>query len=311
VDADPRHYTQVGEQINFKPKSLLGVPMRTKSKVTGVLEAVNKHNGPFLPADSRLLSIIASQAAVAIQNARLVQAIQSAYDELKQVDKLKSDFMAVASHELRTPLGIILGYASFLKEEAQGELSGHAEQVINSALRLRLLVEDMTNMNLMQVGSVELEMKPTPIQRLLQIACDEIRKMAEAKEHQLVQNLPPQPLRVQADQDKLVLAFVNLLNNAVRFTPPRGTISVNAFSQRDEVVVEIRDTGAGIPQSELDKIFKEFYQIEDHMTRHEGGLGLGLSIAQGLIKLHEGRIWAESPGANQGTTFKVILPKAD
>jgi signal transduction histidine kinase len=274
-----------------------------------VLEAVNKHNGPFLPADSRLLSIIASQAAVAIQNARLMQAIQSAYDELKQVDKLKSDFMAVASHELRTPLGIILGYASFLKEEAQGELSGHAEQVLNSALRLRLLVEDMTNMNLMQVGSVELEMKPTPIQRLLQLAYDEIRKTAEAKEHRLVQNLPPQPLSVQADQEKLVLAFVNLLSNAVRFTPPRGTISVSAFSQRGEVIVEIRDTGVGIPQSELDKIFKEFYQIEDHMTRHKGGMGLGLSIARGLVKLHEGRIWAESPGVNQGTTFKVILPQ--
>lgn len=310
VEEDPRHYTLVSEQLNFRPKTLLAVPMRIKTRVTGVMEALNKRSGPFAPADSRLLSIIASLAAVAIQNARLHQALQKAYDELQQVDKLKSDFLSIASHELRTPLGIILGYATFLKEEAQGELSEHAEQVLNSALRLRLLVEDLTNMNLMQVGSIKLNLQPMPIQRAIQTACDEVAKMAEARGHTLIRNLPTQPLWVNADQEKLVQVFVNLLNNAIRFTPKQGTITVSASQARNEVLAEVKDTGIGIPPSELDKIFKEFYQISDPMTRREGGLGLGLSIAQGLVRLHNGRIWAESQGFNQGATFKVVLPLA-
>jgi K+-sensing histidine kinase KdpD len=222
VEEDPRHYAAVGELVNFQPKTLLGVPMRIKTRVTGVMEALNKRQGPFIPADARLLSIIASQAAVAIQNARLIQALQKAYDELQQTDKIKSDFMAIASHELRTPLGIILGYASFLKEEAQGDLSEHAERVVDSALRLRQLVEDMTNMNLLQVGSTRQELRPAPIQRLIQLACDEIARTAEAKGQRLMQRLPAQPLLVNADQDKLVQVFVNLLSNAVRFTPNGG-----------------------------------------------------------------------------------------
>jgi len=308
VTDDPRHYAQVGEQINFQSQSLLGVPMRIKTRVTGVLEALNKRSGSFTSADSRLLSIIASQAAVAIQNARLVQAIQKAYDELKQVDKLKTDFISIASHELRTPLGIILGYATLLKEDAQGELSEHAETVVNSALKLRGLVEDMTNMNLMQIGTVKVDLKPIPIQRIIQLACDEIIKTAEAKGHKLVRDLPIQPLLVNGDQEKLTQVFVNLLSNAVRFTPNQGVITVRAGLVRNEIAVEVRDNGIGIPANELEKIFKGFYQIESHLTRREGGLGLGLSIAQGLVKLHNGRMWAESKGLGQGSTFKVMLP---
>jgi len=124
-----------------------------------------------------------------------------------------------------------------------------------------------------------------------------------------VRDLPDQPLMVQGDQEKLTLVLANLLNNAVRFTPQKGTITVSASSQHHEILIEVKDTGIGIAPGELGKIFKEFYQIEDHMTRREGGLGLGLSIAQGLVKLHQGRLWAESNGIGKGATFKVCCPK--
>lgn len=308
VASEPRHYNQVAQQVNFHPQSLLGVPMRIKTRVTGVLEALNKRSGAFSPTDSRLLSILASQAAVAIHNARLMQAIQKAYNELKQVDKLKSDFMSIASHELRTPLGIILGYATLLKENAQGELSEHAETVLNSAIRLRALVEDMTNMNLLQVGTSRLELKPIPIQRVLQVSCDEIARTAEARGHKLVREFPVRPLMVNGEMENLTQVFVNLLSNAVRFTPDQGVITVRLIPGKKEVTAEVADTGIGIAASELDKIFTEFYQIEDHLVRREGGLGLGLSIAQGVVKQHNGRIWAESKGLGKGATFKVVLP---
>jgi signal transduction histidine kinase len=308
VDKDPRHYSQVGAQIQFHPRSLLGVPMRIQDRVTGVLEALNKRDGDFSDEDVNILSIIASQAAVAIHNARLVQALQRAYDELSRVDKLKTDFMSIASHELRTPLGVILGYAAFLKEEAQGELSGHAERVLNSAIRLRALVEDMTNMNLLQMGTAKLDLKLVSIQPILQTIFDEVAPTAEAKGQRLTMQLPPQSLIVRADAEKLGLVLTNLLNNAVRFTPEKGEIHVTAKAKRGEVWISVKDSGAGIPHNEMDNIFHEFYQLEDHMIRRHGGLGLGLAIARGLIELQEGRIWAESDGIGKGAAFTVALP---
>jgi signal transduction histidine kinase len=307
---DPRHYSQVGEQINFQTRSLLGVPMRIRSRVTGVLEALNKRSGDFTEADASLLSIIASQAAVAIQNARLIQALQTAYDELSRLDKLKSDFIAIASHELRTPLGVILGYASFLKDESQGEVSEHAEKVLNSAIRMRELVEAMTNLNLVQVGATQLNLRPESLKQIVLAACKEIQLTAEAKNQKLLVNLPETTLIVEADPEKLGLAIINLLNNAVRFTQPEGEIIVTVRPMHREAWVEVRDNGIGVPPEELENIFKEFYQVEDHMTRRVGGLGLGLSIARGIVKLHDGRIWAESQGVGQGAVFKIALPSA-
>jgi signal transduction histidine kinase len=308
VDQDPRHYTQVGEQVKFHPRSLLGVPMRIQERVTGVLEALNKRSGDFNQNDVNILSVIASQAAVAINNARLLHSLQDAYNELSRVDKLKTDFMSIASHELRTPLGVILGYASFLKEEAQGELSEHAERVLNSALRLRTLVEDMTNMNFLQTGVTKLNLQPTPIQQIVHTIYYEIESTAQAKNQKLALSLPKDAIIVRADAEKLGLVFLNLLNNAVRFTPDGGEIMVTTTSERGEVWTRVKDNGVGISKNELENIFREFYQVEDHMTRRYGGMGLGLAIARGLIELHGGRIWAESDGPGQGATFIVVLP---
>jgi len=309
AEHDPRHYAQVGAQIAFRTRNLLGVPMRIQDRATGVLEALNKRTGEFNQVDVNILSVIASQAAVAIHNARLVQALQKAYDELSRVDRLKTDFMAIASHELRTPLGVILGYASFLKEESQGELSEHAERVLNSALRLRSLVEDMTNMNLLQMGSAKLSLQIVPIQKVIQAAYREIAETASAKEQKLTITVPETPLSVRIDPERLELVFVNLLNNAVRFTPDKGRIDIKVTAQRGEVWAEVSDNGRGIPVHELENIFREFYQVEDHMTRRYGGLGLGLAIARELIELQGGRIWAESEGVGRGASFKVVLPE--
>lgn len=307
VDHDPRHYAMVDQRIKFQTRSLLGVPMCIRKRATGVLEALNKRKGEFSQSDARLLEIIASQAAVAIHNARLVQALQNAYDELSRIDKIKSDFISIASHELRTPLGVILGYASFLKEESQGQLSEHASQVMNSALQMRSLIQAMTNMNLLQLGSLELDMQDIPIRQVLELAYVEALAAAEAKDQRIELNFPHETLYVHADGGKLLQAFLNILNNAIRFTGEKGLIQINLSASSDEVLVEIKDTGIGIPPGELENIFKEFYQVEDAMTRRYGGMGLGLAIARGLIVLQNGRVWAESRGIGQGASFKVAL----
>lgn len=305
---DPRHYRQVGEQVNLEVRSLLGVPMRVRDRVIGVVESINKQSGEWTVDDRNHLMLLASQAAVAVENARLVEALRKANEELAKLDRLKNDFIAIASHELRTPLGVILGYASFLKDEAQGSMSDHASAVLNSALHLRNLIEDMTNLRYLQVSEGELTMEPLPIAEIMQAAAQDTASMAEAKSHLLRVQLPEPPVAISADRSRLTMAVTNLLNNAVKFTPAGGEIAVWTEQHGDEVWLRVRDTGVGIPAEHIDRIFNQFHQVEDHMTRRHGGMGLGLSIARALVEAHRGRVWAESPGPDMGSTFSIALP---
>jgi len=310
VANDPRHFKKVGEKTQFETRSLLGVPMRRRGQTTGVLEALNKRAGDFTEGDAQVLAVVASQAAVAIHNAQLVQALQRAHAELTRVDKIKSNFMALATHELRTPLAIITSYAEFLQQDAQGAASGHAARVLEAALRQRAIIESMTNMNLLQLGTVDLKFASIHLQPILRVAWETERATAEAKQIRLEWSLPVEAVRVKGDAEHLPAVFQNLLNNSIRFTPSGGIIQVSLASTPKEATVAIRDNGVGIPAGELTNIFKDYYQVEDHMTRRHGGLGLGLAIARGIVALHGGSIWAESAGPNQGATLKVSLPRA-
>jgi signal transduction histidine kinase len=309
VHNDPRHYALVSKHVDFEVHNMLGVPMRIKDKPTGVLEALNKRDGNFDESDADILSVIASQAAVAIHNASLVKALQDANNELHAADQLKTNFLALASHELRTPLGVIIGYASFLQEESPGELSDHARQVLNAAMQMRVLVDAMTNLDMLRSQDMILHRQVVPVQKILRGAYGDVKRLADAKGQQVTLNLPEAIIPVKCDPDKLTSAFVNLLDNAVRFTPDGGKITIGAKAQSGgEVLAWVQDTGQGIPESELKKIFQEFYQSEPHTTRKHGGMGIGLSIARGLIEAHGGQIWAESPGPGKGATIKVLLP---
>jgi signal transduction histidine kinase len=309
AEHDARHYQMVSQRMNFEVKNLLAVPMSIKDKPTGVLEALNKHDGDFDESDADILAVIASQAAVAIHNARLVKALKDAYEEIRATDQLKTNFLALASHELRTPLGIIIGYASFLQDESQGELSDHAKQVLNAAMQMRVLVDAMTNLNMLQSKEMVMHRLMVPIQQVLRSAYGEVKSLADAKDHRVMLDVPDKPIPVKCDPEKLKSAFVNLLDNAVRFTPEGGQINIGAKVQPGgEVLSWVQDTGKGIPANELKKIFTAFYQLESHTTRKHGGMGIGLSIAKGLVEAHGGKIWAESPGPDKGTTIKILLP---
>ncbi len=309
IPREQQHYPDVSSQPRGRIRSLVGVPMRIQKQKIGVIETINKKDGVFSYADVKLLAIIASLAAVAINNARMVQELQKANTRLREADEMKNRFMAVASHELRTPLGVILGYATFLKEETQGELSEHAANVLNAAMELRTLVEAMTNMNMFYTGERDVKPEPVSLQSVVHAACDEIASMAETRNNVLTLNLPPVPVVVNADPQKLKLAFTNVLNNAVRFSPKGSEIRIRLEMDDDAVLVAVQDKGLGIPPDKLEVIFEQFYQVEDHMTRRYGGLGLGLAIAREIVNLHGGQIWAESPGLGYGSTFYIAIPR--
>ncbi len=309
--SDSNVYRTVDNKIGFRTRSLLGVPMQSKGEVIGVLEAVNKVEGQWTSEDHEYLSILAAQAAVAIQNAQQAEALKNAYDELSKLDKLKNDFIAIASHELRTPLGVILGYASFLKEEAQGEASEHAAAVLNSAIHLRNLIEDMTNLRYLQLGQAELIREPVPVSALLEAAVHDAHSLITAKGHKLeIDDASNGEVLIDVDRLKLGMALTNILNNAIKFTPNGGKITLGVEQRPREVWITVKDNGIGLPDGEAEKIFDEFYQVEDHMTRRHNGMGIGLSIARGMVQAHGGRLWAESEGLNKGCTFFMALPLA-
>lgn len=311
VHQDRRHYSGVDKATDFETRSILGVPMRVKNRVIGVLEAVNKRALPWSNDDANHLATLAAQAAVALDSAQLVAALQKANEELSRLDKLKSDFIAIASHELRTPLGVILGYASFLQDTQDEEVREHAGKVVASALQLRRIIEDLTNLRYMEQKSTDLRLTPTPLAGFLNEIVHDALGLIDAKKHRLQYASPPTDILVALDHARMSLAITNILNNAIRFTPEGGRIAIQTKVQSSRHVwILISDTGIGLVREEQERIFDRFYQVEDHMTRTQGGLGIGLSITKAVIEAHGGRIWASSPGLNQGTTFTVALPLA-
>ena len=281
--------------------------MPIKDRTMGVLEAVNKREGGFTESDAAILSVTAAHAAIAINNARLLRATQQALEKVKVTNQIKSNFLSLASHELRTPLGIIIGYATFLQESARGESTEHVNQVLGAASQMRSLLGQMNNLTLLQTDEMEMRPMKITIQDVLHFAIDEIRYFAARRDLRLVFDFQEDPIFVNVDAEKTALAFVNLLNNAIRFSPAETEITIGAVQQEKQVLIWIEDHGIGIPVDKLEKIFEEFYQIEPPNTRHYGGLGIGLTIAKGLIEAQNGRIWAESAGEGQGSTFKVTL----
>ena len=310
VQEDPRHYSIVADHVKFKVKTLLGVPMPIKDRPMGVLEAVNKHDGAFTESDVLILSVIASHAAIAINNARLHMSTQQALARVKETNQIKSRFLALASHELRTPLSIIIEYATFLQRDTEDKLSDHAIRVVNAATKTRSLLDEMNNLTLLQSDEMEISQVKTPIQDVLNSALDEIKYFAAKRDLQLVYAFQDDPIYVNLDPDKTTLAFVNLLNNAIRFSPEGSEIVVGAIEQGDQIMAWVQDKGIGIPADQLQKIFEEFYQIEPPDKPRYSGLGIGLTIAKGLIEAQGGKIWAEFEGEGQGSTFKVLLPAA-
>ena len=310
AEQDPRHYSLVSDHINFKVHSLLGVPMPIKDKPVGVLEALNKRNGVFDERDATLLSVTAAHAAIAINNARLLATTKKALQQVKESNQLKSNFLSLASHELRTPLGIIIGYSTFLKEDTKGELSEHASQVLTAARQMRSLLDEMNNLAMLKADEMILKQQTVAMQDVLGFACEGIKEIAATHDQRLIFALPEEPFLVNVDIDKTSLAFINLLNNAIRFSPKGSDITIGAIKDGNQVLAWVQDQGIGIPVDKLQKIFDEFYQIEPPNTRHYGGLGIGLTIAKGMIESQGGRIWAESEGLGAGATFKVLLPLA-
>jgi PAS domain S-box-containing protein len=241
--------------------------------------------------------------------------LENAYEELKENDEIKSEFISTASHELRTPLTVINSYTEMFEEGLLGELNDiqwEKIRVIHSQTdHMIRLVEDMLDTLRLESKKFKIQRSTIRIEEIASNAMDDLSRLAGLKEHSISLKVSGQIPRVRGDERRIKQVFNNLLTNAIKYTPKRGCIIVMIEDEPHQVRVSIVDNGIGISKKEQSKIFEKFFTGGGgSLTRESGRMGLGLAIAKGIVEAHEGRIWVESePGF--GSTFAFTLPKYD
>lgn len=315
---------------------MLDTPILNRNgKVVGVLDVrLPEGRRPFTEQDCELLEGLTNQAAVAIENANINQAAidnaremerlfkreQQVTNTLRELDVMKNNFMAVTSHEMRTPLTVLRGFTEALIMEMFGELNDAQRNALSTCLktvdRLSLTVNEIFEMLQIQEGKVALRLGAVDAAQLLRDTVAELSVFSDRRQLTVQLETPP-TLRMKADERKLGLVFLNILQNAVKFTPNGGVITVTAEGDETGIRVVIIDQGVGIPAGDLDRVFERFFTGDDASRHSSGrfefnarGTGLGLAIAKSYIEAHHGTITAESDGPGKGSRFIIDLPRS-
>jgi signal transduction histidine kinase len=291
---DPRHFGMIEKVTHYATKSLLGVPLITKEKVIGVLEALNKQGGEFTETDETLLSVLGAQAAVAIENARLFQ---------------QSDLIAIFVHEVRTPLSAITtaSYLLLRPEISQDEREEIVQNIHDEACRLNTLASSFLDLARMESGRVQFHSSQFELRALL-VECKKVMQgKADEDGIQIHIEIPAHFPVFEADRDKLKQLMLNLLSNAIKYNRPNGLVTLSASAQKKEFILAVQDSGIGIPEKALPNLFQKFYRVQDAEGK-PAGTGLGLSICKQIVQGHGGYIEVHSQLA-EGTTFTIHLPR--
>ncbi|MEW6033325.1 MAG: ATP-binding protein [Chloroflexota bacterium] len=293
------------------PLSMIGVPLELKGTTLGSL-VLSSYQQPsaFSADEAQFISSFAAIAATMLEHHRLVEEARQA-ESLREMDRVKTEFLSNISHELRTPLtSIMISTDSLLTADTGGDgaRAKLLQNIRRNSERLNKLVGDLLDISQLQTGAMKLSLEPILLQEAIRESIETVRPLAEAKQLTVSTSIPADVLFVRADRGRLVQVLINLLTNAVNFTPNSGSIRVAAASNGSLVQVSVVDTGIGIPEEELGRIFDRFYRSSRGRTK--GGMGLGLSIAKALVELHGGAISVKSkPGHGSEFTFTIPLAK--
>jgi len=310
----------VRSEAGFLPNPMLpetraemAVPMIVGDKVIGVFDVQSDIQGHFTDEDANIYTTLASQVAVALQNARLYVEQAATVTQLRELDRLKSSFLANMSHELRTPLNSILGFADVMLEELDGPLTENMNNdlslIYKNGQHLLHLINDVLDMAKIESGKLSLSIEKFNLQDVIEEVTSFTSALASEKNLALfIEPDSDHEVEIHADKIRLRQVLINLINNSIKFTDA-GKISIHVTRETSNVLIRIKDTGIGIPIDLLESVFQEFTQVDTTTTRKAGGTGLGLPISRRLINMHNGRLWAESTGVNgEGSTFFVHLP---
>ena len=326
------HNTVLREKINhiFKVNSFVISPILPKEGSKGFsFVGTENMDVAITEGDEELITILSNQIGQALENARLFEKtwhaqqelekkveertreLTLAFEEVKKISKRKTDFISSVSHELRTPLTSIKGYAAILMEEKLGHLPAAAKERLEKINRhsdeLVHMVNDLLDIARIESGRVVMKMEQQGLKTIISDVADLISIQCKNKNIELITNIQKDTPPVLADRTQLERVFINLLGNAVKFTPEDGKITIKTHTEDNVIQVDISDTGIGIPPDSLSMLFEEFYRVDNPINQLVKGTGLGLSLVKHIIEAHKGKIWVESkPG--KGSTFSFTLP---
>ena len=285
-------------------------PLMRGGEIVGMLVVRRRTPGEFAKNTVDLIKTFATQSALAIQNARLFHEIEDKSRQLEEASEHKSQFLANMSHELRTPLNAILGYTELMADGAYGEPSekmlGILRRLEANGRHLLGLINDVLDLSKIEAGQLVLELSDYSIQDIAQTVRSTLEPLAADKKLAFKVEVAPRLPPGRGDGRRLTQVLINLVGNAIKFTDA-GEVAIKAEANNGSFYVSIRDTGPGISAADQARLFQEFQQADNAITRKKGGTGLGLAISKRIVEMHGGKIWVQSqPG--QGSTFFFTLP---
>ena len=333
------HIHPIHQQLikQFDTKTFIAVPLKAQNRILGSLAVDRVEQGALTVQDMNLLATVATHIAMALDNANAYgeieqlnvglegkvqertaelqtvnRELETANERLKELDRLKSQFLSHCSHELRTPLTSIKGFAENMLRGTLGALSERQLLYLNrinaNADRLTRMIADLLDLSRIESGTVRMVWTQVDLPELVQEITEQLQFMAQTKEQQLKVLCHQEDLTMMGDQDRLQQIVTNLAHNALKFTPEKGTVTIGVSSEDSSTrVIEVSDTGPGIPPKSLSNLFDPFFQAHNDHEVGVKGLGLGLAIVKNLVGLHGGTITVNST-LGEGTTFRVTMP---
>ena len=284
------------------PQAVISVPLKIREKTIGVIGLVScDRNRKYGQREVELAESLAVRVAVSVDNARLFHAV-------KEASRQKDEFLAMLAHELRNPLAAIK-YAVTIGQMSPSDSPVETFEVIDRQTQnLAHLIEDLLDVSRISRDKVTLRKVPVDVSSIINGAATTVRPLIEDRKHDLILELPTEPMCVFADPTRAEQIVMNLLTNAAKYTKNGGRVIIRATSEENTAVIEVIDTGVGLPPELLNRVFDLFAQADRTLDRSEGGLGIGLTVAQKLAEMHGGEIMAFSEGLGKGSKFTVRLP---
>lgn len=314
----------------FKVISFVLSPILPKEGSKGFLFVGTQNlETPITEGDEELITVLANQLGQALENARLFEKtwraqqelekrveertheLTFALEEVKRISQRKTDFVSSVSHELRTPLTSIKGYASILLTEKLGhlpeEVRARLEKINRHSDELAQFVNDLLDISRIESGRVAMQQESQEIKKIVEEVLDLLSVQLKEKQIEASYNFPKNAEVIYVDYQQIKRVFINLINNAIKFTPQNGKIAIESHKLVKEVQIDIADTGCGIPEPAREKIFEEFYRVDNPINQQVKGTGLGLALVKNIIEAHKGKIWVKSE-LGVGSTLSFTLP---
>jgi PAS domain S-box-containing protein len=288
----------------------IAAPLLRDGQVVAALIIATTAPHEWSEREVALVTTVSERVWLAVEKLRLDGALHHSEEALREADRRKDEFLATLAHELRNPLALIRNVIQVLQLPGSSEAEMHwGRDIIDRQVSyLTRLTDDLFDVSRITREKLDLHKEPVELAEIVNVAVESCQPLITSRGHELTVTLPDKPMVVEADKVRLAQVFLNLLNNAAKYTPQPGHIWLNARQLGDHVEIRVKDTGLGISAEHLPRLFDLFYQVDRSYTRAEGGLGLGLTLVRRLVEIHGGTVKVESLGVNQGSEFIVRLP---